>query len=291
MDRFNYVITTDTCCDLPKDYLKEKEIEEVSLYYNMNGSVYGNDQEMDIKEFYDRMRGGEMPTTMAANPEELEEMFEKYLSAGKSVLHLAFSSELSSSCGNAMVAARELNEKYTDNKVIVIDTLAASLGQGLMVYKAEELRQNGKTIDETATWLEENKLHFCHQFTVDDLNHLYRGGRVSKLTAVAGTIIQIKPILHVSDEGKLVPIGKARGRKKSLTALVDNMQRTMGSYRDKNDIVFISHGDALEDAEYVANLVKERFGIEKFLIHPVSPTIGAHSGPGTIALFYMGEKR
>ena len=291
MDRFNYVITTDTCCDLPKDYLKEKEIEEVSLYYNMNGSVYGNDQEMDIKEFYDRMRGGEMPTTMAANPEELEEMFEKYLSAGKSVLHLAFSSELSSSCGNAMVAARELNEKYTDNKVIVIDTLAASLGQGLMVYKAEELRQNGKTIDETATWLEENKLHVCHQFTVDDLNHLYRGGRVSKLTAVAGTIIQIKPILHVSDEGKLVPIGKARGRKKSLTALVDNMQRTMGSYRDKNDIVFISHGDALEDAEYVANLVKERFGIEKFLINPVSPTIGAHSGPGTIALFYMGEKR
>lgn len=291
MDRFNYVITTDTCCDLPKDYLKEKEIEEVSLYYNMNGSVYGNDQEMDIKEFYDRMRGGEMPTTMAANPEELEEMFEKYLSAGKSVLHLAFSSELSSSCGNAMVAARELNEKYTDNKVIVIDTLAASLGQGLMVYKAEELRQNGKTIDETATWLEENKLHFCHQFTVDDLNHLYRGGRVSKLTAVAGTIIQIKPILHVSDEGKLVPIGKARGRKKSLTALVDNMQRTMGSYRDKNDIVFISHGDALEDAEYVANLVEERFGIEKFLINPVSPTIGAHSGPGTIALFYMGEKR
>ena len=291
MDRFNYVITTDTCCDLPKDYLKEKEIEEVSLYYNMNGSVYGNDQEMDIKEFYDRMRGGEMPTTMAANPEELEEMFEKYLSAGKSVLHLAFSSELSSSCGNSMVAARELNEKYPDNKVIVIDTLAASLGQGLMVYKAEELRQNGKTIDETAAWLEENKLHFCHQFTVDDLNHLYRGGRVSKLTAVAGTIIQIKPILHVSDEGKLVPIGKARGRKKSLTALVDNMQRTMGSYRDKNDIVFISHGDAPEDAEYVANLVKERFGIEKFLINPVSPTIGAHSGPGTIALFYMGEKR
>ncbi|MDY4835802.1 MAG: DegV family protein [Frisingicoccus sp.] len=291
MNRFNYVITTDTCCDLPKDYLKEKEIEEVSLYYNMNGTLYGNNQEMDIKEFYDRMRGGEMPTTMAANPEELEEMFEKYLSVGKSVLHLAFSSELSSSCSNAMVAARDLNEKYTDNKVIVIDTLAASLGQGLMVYKAEELRQNGKTIDETAAWLEENKLHFCHQFTVDDLNHLYRGGRVSKLTAVAGTIIQIKPILHVSDEGKLIPIGKARGRKKSLTALVDNMQRTMGSYRDKNDIVFISHGDAPEDAEYVANLVKERFGIEKFLINPVSPTIGAHSGPGTIALFYMGEKR
>ena len=175
--------------------------------------------------------------------------------------------------------------------MIVIDTLSASLGQGLVVYKAVQLRKEGKTIEETAAWVEENKLHFCHQFTVDDLNHLYRGGRVSKLTAVAGTLIHVKPILHVSDEGKLIAIGKVRGRKKSLIALVDNMERTIGSYRDKNDIVFISHGDALEEAEYVASLVKERFGIENFLINPVSPTIGAHSGPGTIALFYMGDRR
>ena len=198
---------------------------------------------------------------------------------------------MSSSYNNAAVVARELNEQYTGNKVIVIDTLSASLGQGLVVHKAVQLRKEGKTIDETAAWVEENKLHFCHQFTVDDLNHLYRGGRVSKLTAVAGTLIHVKPILHVSDEGKLIPIGKVRGRKKSLIALVDNMERTIGSYRDKNDIVFISHGDALEEAEYVAELVKERFGIENFLINPVSPTIGAHSGPGTIALFYMGDRR
>lgn len=291
MGDFNFIITTDTCCDLPKSYIKENGLDVVTLYYNMKGVAYGKDVELEVKAFYDMMRAGEMPTTMAANPEELREMFEKYLKAGKDVLHLAFSSELSSSYSNAAVVARELNEEYTDNKVVVIDTLSASLGQGLVIYKAVQLREDGWSIDEVARWVEENRLHFCHQFTVDDLNNLYRGGRVSKLTAVAGTLIQVKPILHVNDEGKLIPIGKVRGRKKSLMALVDNMERTIGSYRDKNDIVFISHGDALEEAEYVAGLVKERFGIENFLIHPVSPTIGAHSGPGTIALFYMGDRR
>ena len=291
MGDFNFIITTDTCCDLPKSYIKENGLDVVTLYYNMKGVAYGKDVELEVKAFYDMMRAGEMPTTMAANPEELREMFEKYLKAGKDVLHLAFSSELSSSYSNAAVVARELNEEYTDNKVVVIDTLSASLGQGLVIYKAVQLREDGWSIDEVARWVEENRLHFCHQFTVDDLNHLYRGGRVSKLTDVAGTLIQVKPILHVNDEGKLIPIGKVRGRKKSLMALVDNMERTIGSYRDKNDIVFISHGDALEEAEYVAGLVKERFGIENFLIHPVSPTIGAHSGPGTIALFYMGDRR
>lgn len=291
MDNYGFVITTDTCCDLPENYIKENGLGVVTLFYNMKGVSYGGEKEMEVKEFYDMMRGGEMPTTMAANPEDLRKMFTKYLSEGKDVLHLAFSSELSSSCGNAVVTAREVNEEYADHKVIVIDTLSASLGQGLVVHKALELRKQGKSIEETAEWVEANRLHFCHQFTVDDLNHLYRGGRVSKLTAVAGTLIKIKPILHVSDEGKLIPIGKTRGRKKSLQTLVDNMERTIGSFKDKNDIVFISHGDSLEDAQYVAGLVKEKFGIENFLINPVSPTIGAHSGPGTIALFYMGDRR
>lgn len=291
MDDYSFVITTDTCCDLPKTYLEENGVDIVTLYYNMNNVAYGGKLEMDVKEFYDRMRSGEMPTTMAANPEELQEMFEKYLKDGKDVLHLAFSSELSSSYNNAAIVARDLNENYKDHKVIVIDTLSASLGQGLVVHKALELRKQGKSVEETSEWVEANKLHFCHQFTVDDLNHLYRGGRVSKLTAIAGTLIQIKPILHVDNEGKLIPIGKTRGRKKALQALVDNMERTIGSYRDKNDVVFISHGDALEDAQYVEKLVKERFGIENFLIHTVSPTIGSHSGPGTIALFYMGDRR
>ena len=239
------------------------------------------------------MRNGQMPTTQAANPEELREMFQGYLDKGISVLHLSFSSALSSSCSNAMMVAEELNETYSqkDVKVIVVDTLAASLGEGLVVYKAQEMKEAGKTLEETAKWVEDHKLNFCHQFTVDDLFHLFRGGRVSRFTAVAGSLIKVKPVLHVDDEGRLIPIGKVRGRKKSLAALVENMERTIGSYRDKNDIIFISHGDCQEDAEYVASLIKERLGIEKFLIGPIGPTIGTHSGPGTVALFYMGDKR
>lgn len=291
MSDLSFMITTDTCCDLPKSYIKDNGLDVVTLYYNMKGIAYGKEIELEVKEFYDMMRGGEMPTTMAANPDELRDMFEKYLKEGKDILHLAFSSELSSSYNNAALVARDLNEQYTGNKVIVIDTLSASLGQGLVVYKAVQLRKEGKTIDETAAWVEENKLHFCHQFTVDDLNHLYRGGRVSKAAAIVGTIAGIKPILHVDDEGRLIPLSKTRGRKKSLMALVDYMEKKMGSYRSNNDIVFISHGDALEDASFVRDEITRRFGIEHFLINHIGPTIGAHSGPGTIALFFEGESR
>ena len=291
MDNYEFIITTDTCCDLPKSYLEENGIGIVTLFYNMKGVTYGDEKELTVPEFYRMMRDGEMPTTMAANPEDLRKLFKTYLDEGKDILHLAFSSELSSSYSNAGIVARELNNEYMKNKVIVVDTLSASLGEGLVVHKAVECRKKGMSIEETEKWVEKNKLHFCHQFTVDDLNHLYRGGRVSKLTAIAGTLIQVKPILHVSDEGKLIPIGKARGRKKSLQKLVSNMEETIGRFKDQNDIVFISHGDSLEDAKYVAELVRKRLGITQFLINPVSPTIGAHSGPGTIALFYMGDHR
>ncbi len=289
----SFVITTDSTSDLPESYLKEKDMKEALLSYSLGDKIYGGEEKLDVKEFYDMMRNGQMPTTQAANPEELKELFQSYLDKGISVLHLSFSSALSSSYGNAVMVSRELNEDYAGKgvKVIVVDTLAASLGEGLVVYKAQQMKEAGETLDETAKWVEAHKLNFCHQFTVDDLFHLYRGGRVSRLTAVAGSLIKVKPVLHVDDEGRLIPIGKVRGRKKSLIALVDNMERTMGSYRDKNDIVFISHGDCEEDAEYVASLIKERFGIEKFLISTIGPTIGAHSGPGTVALFFMGDKR
>lgn len=289
----HFAITTDSTSDLPESYLKEKGIPEALLSYSLGGKIYGGEEKLEVKEFYDMMRNGQMPTTQAANPEELREMFQGYLDKGISVLHLSFSSALSSSCSNAMMVAEELNETYSqkDVKVIVVDTLAASLGEGLVVYKAQEMKEAGKTLEETAKWVEDHKLNFCHQFTVDDLFHLFRGGRVSRFTAVAGSLIKVKPVLHVDDEGRLIPIGKVRGRKKSLAALVENMERTIGSYRDKNDIIFISHGDCQEDAEYVASLIKERLGIEKFLIGPIGPTIGTHSGPGTVALFYMGDKR
>ena len=178
-----------------------------------------------------------------------------------------------------------------DNKVIVVDSLSASLGEGLLVYKAIKLKEEGKTIEEVVKWVEDNKLNLCHYFTVDDLNHLYRGGRVSKTTAIIGTMIGVKPILHVDNEGRLTPVSKVRGRKQSLNALVKNMKDWLGSYKDENDIIFISHGDSEKDAQYVADLVKKELGIDSFLINYVGPTIGAHSGPGTIALFFMGEKR
>ena len=203
------------------------------------------------------------------------------------ILHIAFSSGLSGSYGSVRIAVQELEEENFPYRILVVDSLCASLGEGLLVHKAVTMRDQGASLDETAKWLEENKLHIVHNFTVDDLNHLYRGGRVSKTAAFIGTIVNIKPILHVDNEGHLIPLSKVRGRKKSLISLVDSMEKQMGSYRDQNNIVFISHGDSVEDAKFVAKLVKERFGIESFLINYVGPSIGAHSFLGTIALFYI----
>lgn len=286
-----FVIITDTTADLPKDYLEKNDIGLLALSFQMEGKEYSGDEPIDIKDFYDKMRYGSMPTTAQVNPERAKIKFEEYLKQGCDVLYIAFSSGLSGTYNNTRISAMELNEKYKENKVVVIDSLSASLGEGLLVNKAVELKRVGKSIDEIARWIEENKLNVCHYFTVDDLNHLYRGGRVSKVTAILGTVIGVKPILYVDNEGKLIPIAKVRGRKKSLTSLVDNMEKLIGSYKSQNDIVFISHGDAKEDAEAVADKIKERLGIESFLISPIGPTIGAHSGPGTIALFFMGENR
>ncbi len=182
-------------------------------------------------------------------------------------------------------------EEHPGCRIRIIDSRCASMGEGLLVHKAVQLQKEGKTLDEVADWLEENIPHLVHIFTVDDLNHLYRGGRVSRTAAVIGTVVGIKPVLHVDDDGHLIPLSKVRGRKKSLNALVDYMEEKMGKYREENDIIFISHGDALEDAQFVRDKVKERFGIESFLINHIGPTIGAHSGPGTVALFFMGESR
>jgi DegV family protein with EDD domain len=285
----NYIITSDTTCDLPDSYVAEHGIDIIPLYYRMNDVIYGEENTMTPSDFYNEMRNGKMPTTMACNPETAEKHFRKYLEQGLDILHIAFSSELSSSYNTAAITARELASEYPDNKIIVIDSRAASMGEGLMVYKAICNRDNGMNIDDNAKWVEDNKLHFCHQFTVDDLHHLHRGGRVSKATAIIGTMINVKPVLHVDDEGRLIPLSNVRGRKKALNTLIDNMEETMKGY--DNDIVFISHGDCLDDAIYVSDKIKERFGIDKFMINYVCPTVGAHSGPGTLALFFMGDKR
>ncbi|MCX4308068.1 MAG: DegV family protein [Acetatifactor sp.] len=288
-----FKLVTDNTADLPSEYLKEHNVDYMVLSYIVDGVAYGKEKELDWKEFYAMMRDGKMPTTSQVNPEEAKVFFEECIKENSEVLYLAFSSGLSGTFNSARIAAEEVMEEHPGVKVMVIDSLCASLGEGLFVHKAVQMRDAGKTMEETARWLTDHVQNFVHAFTVDDLFHLYRGGRVSRTTAIIGTLASIKPRLHVDHEGHLIVIGKVRGRKKSLNALVDYMEEKMGSWAQENrdDYVFISHGDSLEDAEYVRDQIKERFGMERFLINNIGPTIGAHSGPGTIALFFMGEER
>ncbi len=286
-----FKIVTDSTADLPVEYLEENKIGCLNLSYILDGETYGQGKELDYKEFYAMMRDGKMPTTSQVNPEQAKSYFEEVIKEHDEILYLAFSSGLSGTYNSVSVAAAEIREEHPDKKLVVVDTLSASLGEGLIVYKAVELRKSGKSLEETAQWVEDNKLHLVHAFTVDDLFHLHRGGRVSKASAILGTLISIKPKLHVDNEGHLILLDKVRGRKKSLSALVDYMESKMGSYRDQNDIYMISHGDCWEDAEFVRDMIKERLGIENCLIHNIGPTIGTHSGPGTVALFFMGEDR
>lgn len=287
----DFKIITNTTADLPQSYIEENNLGLMVFNYTIKEETYSRGHELDWKEFYSMMREGNMPTTSQVNPEECREYFEEYLKETKELLYLCFSSGLSGTYGNACLAADMVMEEHPDSRITVIDTRCASMGEGLLVYKALQQQKAGRTMEETAAWVKENIPHLIHVFTVDDLNHLYRGGRVSKTAAIVGTMVGIKPILHVDDEGRLIPVAKVRGRKKSLHGLADYMEDKMGSYRAMNDMIFISHGDALEDAEFVRDEIKNRFGIESFMINHIGPTIGAHSGPGTIALFFMGESR
>lgn len=286
-----YVITTDTACDLPNDYVRGHKIITFPLYYSMNGTIYGGDKNLEPKVFYNTMRQGAMPTTMAINPDIARKVFIDLLDQGYDILHIGFSSALSGSYSVVASVARDLCEERPEAKIVAIDSLCASLGEGLLIHKAVELKESGKSLDEVASWLEQNKLQLCHIFTVDDLHHLHRGGRVSKAAAIIGTLINVKPVLHVDNDGRLIPLNNVRGRKKALTALVDQMEARLKNYPQSNDIVFISHGDCEEDASFVADLIRERFGIQNFLINYVCPTIGAHSGPGTVAIFFLGRER
>ena len=286
----DYVIVTDSSADLPASLVQELGVEVLPLSFTVQGKTYHNypdDREMDPKVFYKMLRDGEMATTSAVNVAEYTNMLEPFLQSGKDVLVLAFSSGLSTTYQSSVIAVNELSEQYPDRKIYTVDTLCASLGQGLLVWHAVQEQKKGKSIEEVRDWVEENKLHLCHWFTVDDLHFLKRGGRISAATAVVGTMLSIKPVLHVDDEGHLISMGKARGRGASLTALVDHMEQTVTDV----DTVFISHGDCLADAEKVAADVKKRFGTKDVVINNVGPVIGAHSGPGTLALFFLGTKR
>lgn len=285
----DYIITVNSTVDTGKEWLKERNVPVIPLKYTIDGQEYTDMYGLSDKEFFQKLREGKMSVTSQINPEEAKEMLEPYVKEGKDVLHLAFSSALSGTCDSMKIAAEELQEEYPEAKVIVVDTLCACMGEAMLLYYALKQKEAGKAIEEVAQWAEENKLHVCHNVTVDDLFHLHRGGRVSKTAAVLGTMVKVKPIIHMDDNGALQVIGKERGRKKSLHKIVDMaVERSEGW---DNEIIMITHGDCLEDAEYVAKLVREKMGVENVLIHNIGTVIGSHTGPGVVATFCMGNKR
>ena len=285
----DYIITVNSTVDTGKEWLKERNVPVIPLKYTIDGQEYTDMYGLSDKEFFQKLREGKMSVTSQINPEEAKEMLEQYVKEGKDVLHLAFSSALSGTCNSMKIAAEELQEEYPEAKVIVVDTLCACMGEAMLLYYALKQKEAGKTIEEVAQWVEENKLHVCHNVTVDDLFHLHRGGRVSKTAAVLGTMVKVKPIIHMDDNGALKVIGKERGRKKSLHKIVDMaVERSEGW---DNEIIMITHGDCLEDAEYVAKLVREKMGVENVFIHNIGTVIGSHTGPGVVATFCMGTKR
>lgn len=285
----SYQIITDSCCDFTKERYEELELRPLPLTVTFRGESYPDRNDDSLRDMYAGLRAGEVAITAAVNPEHWKEGMEPILSAGEDILVLAFSSGLSTTYQSAVIAAEELRESYPDRKILVVDSLCASLGEGLLAYYAAKKRQAGMPIEELAQWLTDNRLHLCHWFTVNDLMYLKRGGRISAATAVMGTMLSIKPILHVDDEGHLISVGKARGRKASIQALAAKVGELAKGY--DNPVMFISHGDCQEDAEYLAGLLKERYGVKEVYINYVGAVIGSHSGPGTLALFFLGEHR
>lgn len=284
-----FIIATDSTVDLPKAFLEENHVLTISLSYVMDGVTYKDLDGLSHEEFFEKIRNGSLPTTSQINPEEARKALEPVVKEGKEILYLGFSSGLSGSYNSVRMAAEDLMEDYPETKIVTIDSLCASMGEGLLLYKTLQLKEQGKKLDEIAEWVEANKLHICHNVTVDDLNHLHRGGRISKTTAVLGTMVKIKPIIHMDNEGKLVVIGKERGRKKSLLTLLDKMEKQMQGY--ENDVVMITHGDCIEDAKYVEEQIRERFGIENIIVNGIGSVIGSHTGAGVVAVFFMGSER
>ena len=285
-----YVIVTDSSCDLPQSLVAQYGLEVVQLAVTLDGGEPTFNDELDIKDFYAQLRDKKRATTSAANPDAFLSVFEKHMAAGTDVLYLGFSSGLSGTCNAGFIAARELAAKYPERKCVVVDTLCASLGQGLLVVLAAKKKEAGATLDEVRAYAEELKPNLVHLFTVDDLFFLKRGGRVSALTAVAGTALGIKPVLHVDNAGHLIKIGVKRGRTASLNDLCERMKEA--AIDPAEQLLYISHGDCEEDAKYLADKITAELGVkEPILISHVGPVIGAHAGPGTVALFFIGKER
>ena len=285
----DYVILTDSGSDLDAAKAEELGVRVLDLTVIKEGEEPIADSEMDIKGFYSFLREKKTATTSAVNVEAFEEAMEEYVAKDKDILYIGFSSGLSSTYNAGRLAAEEMAEKYPDRKIFACDTLCASLGQGLMVYHAVQKKNAGATIDEVRAWIEENKLNLCHWFTVDDLMFLKRGGRVSATTAVVGSMLSIKPVMHVDNEGHLVKVTTARGRRASIDAMFAKMKDT--AIDPASQVVYICHGDCIDDANYLAQKIKNELGVKEVYIGYTGAVIGSHSGPGTLALFYLGTER
>ena len=285
----SYQIITDSCCDLPAEKISELNIRVIPLNLLFRGESRLDAVTDEIKEVYDGLRAGESASTSAVNPEGWTSVIEPVVKEGKDALVLTFSSGLSTTYQSAVIAANELAEQYPDRKINVVDTLCASLGQGLLVMYACQKRDEGLDLDQLTQWVDENKGNLCQWFTVDDLMYLKRGGRVSAATALVGTMLKIKPVLHVDEEGHLINVAKVRGRKASIEALANKLGQL--GLPGKNDLITICHGDCIDDAKYLEQLLKEQYGTKEVFIGYTGAVIGSHSGPGTLAIFFLGNKR
>ena len=287
---YNYVIHTDSGCDIRTELLRQWGVSctDLTLTFEGENKEYAC-PDISVTEFHDKMRQGGVAKTAAANIDAFEKAFEPYLQQGHDILYLGFSSGLSTTYNSAHIAAQQLLEKYPQRKILTVDTLAASAGQGLLLYLAVKKRNDGATIEEVAGYIENLVLNLSHWFTVDDLEYLKRGGRVSPTVAFVGSLLGIKPVLHVDDEGHLIKVTTARGRKKAIEALVDKYSEL--ATKPSDGVVFISHADCIQDAQSLAQMLNDRFGVTVELITDIGPIIGAHAGPGTLALFFVGRER
>lgn len=289
----SYTIVTDSSCNLPESLIDELELEVLPLVFMADGKEYQSylkGQVTDLKQFYTMMREGKIFTTSLPNLSDAQNLFEDIFKQGNDILYLGFSSGLSGTYEGVRGIGKTLQQQFPNQTFASVDTLAASVGQGLIVYYAAKMRQEGKTLQEVEQWVRDNRLNLAHWFTVDDLMFLFRGGRVSRTAAFAGSLLNIKPVLHVDNDGLLIPMEKTRGRKKSIQALVKHMEDSVIKPLE-DQVIGISHGDCIEDVEYLQKLITEKFGVRNYLVNYVDPVIGAHSGPGTLALFFLAHQR
>lgn len=288
----NYIIVTDSSCDLSAKMAEELQLHVVPLSVLLDGKHYTNYldwREISPKEFFDAMRAGAKSTTSAPNVDQFTEAMEEGLAQGKDVLYIGFSSGLSGTFNAGRLAAEQLQEKYPDRKIIAIDTLCAAAGEGLLCWHAAHMRDEGKTIEEVRDWVLDNMMKVNHWVTVDDLKYLRAGGRISATTAVVGTMLNIKPIITVDDNGKLESVGKVRGRKAAIKALFDYAQKR--AVNPQEQVMFINHADCEEDAQYLADMLKRQLQVKDVIVNTLGPVIGSHTGPGLLVVFFLGENR